>query len=112
MSELLFVSELFRLFAVLALLIGDAAAGLARGLAGSLAFAASALFGALAEILRCDGFHVFHKSKTSDIDRFISRAFYHKEYIFVNRSFGEYGPGFFKLISFVVKGNNAFTHSF
>ena len=37
-------------FLVFALLIGDAAAGLARGLAGSLAFAAAALLGALAQI--------------------------------------------------------------
>ena len=37
-------------FLVFALLIGDAAAGLARGLAGSLAFAAAAFLGALAQI--------------------------------------------------------------
>ena len=50
------------LLRVFALLVRNAAAGLARGLAGSLAFAAAAVFRALAEIagLQClDMFHLF-----------------------------------------------------
>ena len=44
----------------LALLIGDAAAGLASRLAGSLALTAAALLGALAQIAGLDGLDVFH----------------------------------------------------
>ena len=53
------MSVLSALF-VFALLVCDAAAGLARGLAGGLAFAASAVLCALAEIAgvqACDMFH-------------------------------------------------------
>ena len=46
-------------FGVLALLVGDPAAGLACGLAGSLAFAASAVFCALAEVTRVNGHNMF-----------------------------------------------------
>ena len=45
---------------LLALLICDTAAGLASGLAGSLAFAAAAIFGALTQIAGFDGLNVFH----------------------------------------------------
>ena len=44
----------------LALLICDAAAGLASGLAGSLAFAATAILRALTQIAGFDGQNVFH----------------------------------------------------
>ena len=47
---------------VLALLIGDTAAGLASGLAGSLAFAATAILRALTQIAGLDGLNVFHDS--------------------------------------------------
>ena len=43
-----------------ALLVGNAAAGLASGLAGSLAFAAAAVLGAFAQITRFDGLNMFH----------------------------------------------------
>jgi len=46
---------------VLALLIRNTAAGLASGLAGSLAFAAAAVLGAFAQIASLDGFNVLHK---------------------------------------------------
>jgi hypothetical protein len=51
-----------KLFLVLAfaLLIGDAAAGLASGLAGSLAFAATAVLGACTEIFGLDGLDTLH----------------------------------------------------
>ena len=45
---------------VLALLIGNTAAGFAGGLAGGLAFAAAALPGALAKIPGVQGFNMFH----------------------------------------------------
>jgi hypothetical protein len=45
---------------VFALLISDAAAGLASGLAGSLAFAASAVLCAVAEVACIYGFDVLH----------------------------------------------------
>ena len=50
------------LFSVLvfALLISDAAAGLASGLARSLAFAATAILCAFAEITSLNGFDMFH----------------------------------------------------
>ena len=47
---------------LLALLIGDTAAGLASGLAGSLAFAATAILCAFAQITGFDGLNVFHGS--------------------------------------------------
>ena len=47
-------------FLVFALLIGDAAAGLARGLAGSLAFAAAAVLGAFTQIAGVQGLNVLH----------------------------------------------------
>ena len=54
-----FIMFLFALF-VLALLIGNTAAGLASRLAGSLALTAAALLGALAQIAGLDGLDVFH----------------------------------------------------
>jgi hypothetical protein len=48
------------LFLVLALLVGYTAACFARGLAGGLAFAAAALFGAFAEITGVQGLNMFH----------------------------------------------------
>ena len=48
------------LFLILALLVGYTAACFASGLAGCLAFAAAALFGAFAEILGFKSFDVFH----------------------------------------------------
>ena len=49
-------------FRALALLICDAAAGLASRLAGSLAFAATAILRALTQIAGLDGLDVFHSS--------------------------------------------------
>ena len=46
---------------VLALLIRNAAAGLAGGLAGSLALAATAVLGAVAQILGLQSLDVLHK---------------------------------------------------
>ena len=48
------------LLGAFALLVSDAAAGLASGLAGSLAFAAAAVLGALAQIAGLDGLDVLH----------------------------------------------------
>ena len=48
------------LFLAFALLVCDTAAGLACGLAGSLAFAAAAVLLACAEIAGLDGLDVFH----------------------------------------------------
>ena len=45
---------------VLALLISNAAAGLASGLAGSLALAAAAVLGAVAQVLGLDGLDMLH----------------------------------------------------
>jgi hypothetical protein len=45
---------------VLADLVGNAAAGLASGLARSLAFAAAAVFGALAKITGLNGLNMLH----------------------------------------------------
>ena len=53
-------SRLLALFGAFALLVGDAAAGLAGRLAGSLAFAAAAVLGALAQVTGFDGLDVFH----------------------------------------------------
>ena len=46
---------------VLALLVGNAAAGLASRLAGSLALAATAVLGALAQVLGLQSLDVLHK---------------------------------------------------
>ena len=54
-------------FLVLALLVCDTAAGLACGLAGSLAFAAAAVLCALAKILGLQSLNVVHRG-TSDRD--------------------------------------------
>ena len=48
------------LILILAFLIGNAAAGLASRLAGGLAFSATALFGAFAQITCFNGFDSFH----------------------------------------------------
>ena len=45
---------------VLALLVGDTAAGLASGLAGSLALAAATVLSAVAQIAGLDGLDMFH----------------------------------------------------
>ena len=57
------LETLFSLLAVLALLICDAAAGFARGLAGSLAFAAAAVRSAGAKVpgLQGDDMFPFHR---------------------------------------------------
>jgi hypothetical protein len=59
---------------VLALLIGDTAAGLASGLAGSLAFAATAILRALTQIAGLDGLNVFHDS---NLHKKCSHSCYH-----------------------------------
>jgi hypothetical protein len=56
----IFSDGLFFLFFVLALLIGDPAAGFAGRLAGRLAFAAAAVFGAFAEMSGFDGPNMLH----------------------------------------------------
>ena len=48
------------LLRVFASLVGDAAAGLARGLAGSLAFAAAAVLRALAKVAGFNGSNMLH----------------------------------------------------
>ena len=60
--QLLHPNELLRAFLLLvfALLVGNAAAGLAGGLAGRLAFATAALFGAFAKITGIQGPDMFH----------------------------------------------------
>ena len=52
--------QLLALLDALALLVGDAAAGLAGRLAGGLALAAAAVLGAVAQIPGLDGLDVFH----------------------------------------------------
>ena len=54
--------EFVQLLVVLALLIGDAAAGLASGLARSLALTATAVLCALAQITGLDRLNMFHSS--------------------------------------------------
>ena len=49
-------------FLVFALLVSNSATGLASGLAGSLAFAATAILRALTQIAGFDGLNVFHDS--------------------------------------------------
>ena len=51
---------LLLLLCIFALLVGDTAAGLACGLAGSLALAASAILGALTQVASLDGLDMFH----------------------------------------------------
>ena len=48
------------LILVLALLVSDTAAGLASGLAGSLALAAATILSALAQVTGLDGLDMFH----------------------------------------------------
>ena len=55
-----FVQKTRLLVLVLALLVCDTAAGLASGLARSLAFAATAVLCAFAEITSFDGFNMLH----------------------------------------------------
>ncbi len=55
-----FPTNLFFFSFVFALLVSDAAAGLACGLAGGLAFAASAVLCAFAEVTGFDSFDMFH----------------------------------------------------
>ena len=50
------------LLLILALLVGNAAAGLAGRLAGSLAFAAATLLGALAQVTGLKSLDSFHDS--------------------------------------------------
>ena len=50
---------------LLALLIGDTAAGLAGRLAGSLAFAATAILRALTQIAGLDGLNVLHNGTST-----------------------------------------------
>jgi hypothetical protein len=52
--------ELLACLGALALLVCNTAAGLASGLAGSLALTAAALLGALAEVAGLDGLNVLH----------------------------------------------------
>ena len=52
--------QLLALLGVLALLVCNAAAGLAGRLAGSLAFAAAAVLGAVAQVTGFDGLDMFH----------------------------------------------------
>ena len=49
------------LLGVLALLVGDAAAGLASGLARGLALAATAVLCAVAKVASFDSFDMFHR---------------------------------------------------
>ena len=55
-----FTQQLFAVLCAFALLVSDTAAGLASGLARSLALTASALFCALAQIASLDGLDMFH----------------------------------------------------
>ena len=55
-----FLQERLLAFRVLALLVSNAAAGLASRLAGSLAFAATAVLSAIAKIAGLNGLDVFH----------------------------------------------------
>ena len=56
---------------VLALLISNAAAGLASGLAGSLALAAAAVLGAVAQVLGLQSLNALHKESPSYLFDFI-----------------------------------------
>ena len=57
-----FLQERLLAFRVLALLVSNAAAGLASRLAGSLALAASAVLCAIAKVLSLNGSDVFHST--------------------------------------------------
>ena len=61
-QSLTFCGSLVILLCILALLICNSAAGLASRLAGSLAFAATAVLCALAKILGFDSSNVFHNN--------------------------------------------------
>ena len=61
---------------VLALLVGNAAAGLASGLAGSLALAAAAVFCALAKVLGLQSLNVAHKWHLRSAGNISMRTFY------------------------------------
>jgi hypothetical protein len=65
----IFVLQLLAL--VLASLVGDAAAGLASGLAGSLALAAAAVDSTLAQVTGLDGLNMFHNGNLHKIVRLI-----------------------------------------
>ena len=54
------LQQLFAVLCAFALLVSDTAAGLASGLAGSLALAATAVLCALAQVASFDGLNVFH----------------------------------------------------
>ena len=86
------------LILVLALLVGDAAAGLASRLAGGLAFAAAAVLGALAQIAGLDGLNMLHGRFLLMIILFIKftmgrkkcqSRFLRDEGIIAGKSFGE-----------------------
>ena len=64
------------LILVLALLVGDAAAGLAGRLAGGLALAAAAVLGALAQIAGLDGLNMLHGSFLLVIVFFILKVYH------------------------------------
>ena len=53
------------LFGALALLVGNAAAGLASGLARSLALTAAAVLGAVTQVTGLDGLDMFHDSTST-----------------------------------------------
>jgi hypothetical protein len=55
---------------VLALLVSNAAAGLASGLAGSLALAAAAVLGAVAQVLGLQSLNALHKESPSYLFNF------------------------------------------
>ena len=55
-----FTQQLFAVLCAFALLVSDTAAGLASGLARSLALTAAALLGALTQIASLDGLDMFH----------------------------------------------------
>ena len=56
----IFTKKLLAFLGVFALLVSNTAAGLASGLAGSLAFAATAVLCALAEVASLNGFDMLH----------------------------------------------------
>ena len=55
-----FTQQLFAVLCAFALLVSDTAAGLASGLARSLALTAAAFFCALTQIASLDGLDMFH----------------------------------------------------
>jgi hypothetical protein len=82
---------LFRFFALnfFALLVGDAAGGLAGRLAGGLALAAAAVLQAAAEVARDNGINSLHKAPL--IEKIIYCLRYHKNICLSN--FGKQGGG-------------------